>query len=483
MLFSSISFFYYFFAIVLAIYFIVPFKIKLFGIKRKGEYLYFEAKNFVLLMASLFFYFYGEPIYTFLMIGTILVNYIAGILIDKFRGRFLSKLFLWISVALSLGSLGFFKYSDFFISNVNNIFKSEISLLGLALPIGISFYTFQILSYTVDVYRGDAKVQKSIIRLATYVALFPQLIAGPIVRYTTVEEELSDRKHSLENFSYGVTRFVIGLSKKVLIADTLGGFIRAFRASDDISVAFYWFFGIAVCLQLYFDFSGYSDMAIGLGRIFGFKFLENFNYPFISKTVSEFWRRWHMSLGSWFRDYVYIPLGGNKVPLGRWFFNVLAVWFLTGFWHGADWTFIVWGLYFAFFLLIEKLFLAKLLSKIPRVFSHLYVVLVILVSFVIFHGDGMTGAITDVASLFGAGSLPLWSADTAYYISSYAFVFIFALVGATPVVKNAVLKIKSYKTGNAIVNVIEPVFVVVMLLIVTAYFVDGSFSPFLYFRF
>ena len=482
MLFSSISFLYYFFAIVLAVYFVLPFKIKLFK-KKDGECYYFEAKNFVLLIASLFFYFYGEPIYTILMISTILVNYIAGLLVDKFRGTIWSKITLWISVILSLGSLGFFKYSDFFIKNINGAFNTGISLLNLALPIGISFYTFQILSYTIDVYRGEAKVQKSFIRLATYVSLFPQLIAGPIVRYTTVEEELSERNHSYEDFSSGITRFVIGLSKKVLIADTIGGFITAFRASDDKSIAFYWLFAIAVSLQLYFDFSGYSDMAIGLGRMFGFKFLENFNYPFISKSVAEFWRRWHMSLGSWFRDYVYIPLGGNRVSKCRWFFNILAVWFLTGFWHGADWTFIVWGLYFALFLLMEKLFLNKFFAKIPKIFSHIYVIFTILISFVIFHGDGMNGAIRDISSMFGAFDLPVWSADTAYYLWGYIFVFIFAIIGATPMIKNTVLKIKSSAIGNKIINVIEPIFVVSMLLIVTSYFVDGSFSPFLYFRF
>ena len=482
MLFSSISFLYYFFAGVLALYFILPFKIKLWR-KKNGESVYFEAKNFVLLIASLLFYFYGEPVYTLLMLATIILNYVMGLLIDKFRGTVYSKIFLWISVVVSLGSLGFFKYADFFITNVNGIFGTGISLLKLALPIGISFYTFQILSYTIDVYRGEAKVQKSIIRLATYVALFPQLIAGPIVRYTTVEEELSERKHTFENFSYGVTRFVIGISKKVLIADTFGAFARSFLASDDISVAFYWFYAIALSLQLYFDFSGYSDMAIGLGRIFGFKFLENFNYPFISKSIAEFWRRWHMSLGSWFRDYVYIPMGGNRVSKGRWFFNIFTVWFLTGFWHGADWTFIVWGLYFAFFLLLENLFLAKFFAKIPKIFSHVYVVVAILVSFVIFSGNGMSGAIADIGAMFGAAGLPLWSADTSYYLSGYAFVFIFAIIGATPIVKNTVLKIKSYKTGNAIINVLEPIFVVAMLLVVTAYFVDGSFSPFLYFRF
>ena len=482
MLFSSISFLYYFFAIVLAVYFILPFKIKIFK-KKSGEYFYFEAKNFVLLVASLFFYFYGEPIYTILMIATILLNYVMGLLVDKFRGTKWSKVFLWVSVIASLGSLGFFKYSNFFITNINNIFNTEIAVLNLALPIGISFYTFQILSYTVDVYRGEAKVQKSFVRLATYVSLFPQLIAGPIVRYTTVEEELSERTHSFENFSYGVNRFIIGLSKKVLIADALGKLASTMYSSKNASVVGFWVYALAISLQLYFDFSGYSDMAIGLGRIFGFKFLENFNYPFISKSVSEFWRRWHMSLGSWFRDYVYIPLGGNRVSSGRWFFNILAVWFFTGFWHGADWTFIIWGLYFALFLLLEKFFLAKFFSKIPKVFSHVYVILVIFVSFVIFSGSGLSGALSDLGKMFGLAGLPFWTAETGYYLSSYAVLLACAVFGSTPIVKGTVLKLKENSKMNAIINVLEPVMHVVLLLIVTAYFVDGSFSPFLYFRF
>ena len=482
MLFSSISFLYYFLAAVLLLYFIVPFKFKVF--KRKtGEYVYFEVKNFVLLIASLFFYFYGEPIYTILMIGTITVNYIMGLLVDKFRGTVWSKIALIFSIVVSLGSLGFFKYSDFFITNVNALMGAEINLLNLALPIGISFYTFQTLSYTVDVYRGDAKVQKSFIRLATYVALFPQLIAGPIVRYTTVEEDLTERKHTFENFSCGATRFIIGLSKKVLIADTLGGLARTLMASDDQSVVMYWIYAIAISLQLYFDFSGYSDMAIGLGRIFGFRFLENFNYPFISKSIAEFWRRWHMSLGTWFRDYVYIPMGGNRVSNWRWLFNTLTVWFLTGFWHGADWTFIFWGLFFALFLVLEKFFLNKFFAKLPRVFSHIYVVVLILISFVLFSANGIKGAIHDIGSMFGAGNLPFWSAETGYYLAGHAFVLAAAIFGSTPVVKNVVLKIKATKAGNLVLNILEPVFVVVMLLVVTAYFVDGSFSPFLYFRF
>ncbi len=467
MLFSTIDFIYYFLAAVLAIYFIVPFKFK----------------NLVLLIASLGFYFYGEPIYTLLMLATTLSSYIHGLLIDKFRGKVWSKVFLWSSVITSIGVLGFFKYSDFFISNVNSIFNADFSLLGIALPIGISFYTFQTMSYTIDVYRGEAKVQKSFIRLATYVALFPQLIAGPIVRYTTVEEELSERKHSFENFSYGVNRFIIGLSKKVLLADSLGALGRALHGADEVTVVGYWFYAIAISLQLYFDFSGYSDMAIGLGRIFGFHFLENFNYPFISKSIGEFWRRWHMSLGTWFRDYVYIPLGGNRVSIPRWIFNTFVVWFLTGFWHGADWTFIIWGLYFAVFLILEKFLLNKFFAKLPKFISHIYVIFLILVSFTIFSANGLDGMITDIGALFGAGGIPFWNAETAYYLSGYAVVLVAAVFGSTPVLKNAVLKIKSYDKINKVMNILEPVMHVVLLLIITAYFVDGSFSPFLYFRF
>ncbi len=467
LLFSTISFIYYFLAAVLLLYFIVPFKLK----------------NLVLLVASLFFYFYGEPVYTLLMIATILSSYIHGLLIDKFQGTVWSKVFLWSSVITSIGALGFFKYSDFFIGNVNSLFKTEFSLLGLALPIGISFYTFQTLSYTIDVYRGDAKVQKSPIRLATYVALFPQLIAGPIVRYTTVEEELSHRTHSFENFGTGVTRFIIGLSKKVLLADTLGGLANTMHGMEEATVVGYWMYAVAISLQLYFDFSGYSDMAIGLGKIFGFHFLENFNYPFISKSIAEFWRRWHMSLGTWFRDYVYIPMGGNRVSKGRWFLNILTVWFLTGFWHGADWTFIIWGLYFAAFLLLEKFVLNKVFAKLPKFVSHIYVVLAILISFVIFSGNGLSGAMADLGNMFGAGGISFWSGETAYYLRSYGVVLVAAILGSTPLVKTAVLKLKEKKTGALVCDILEPVFVVVMLLVVTAYFVDGSFSPFLYFRF
>ncbi len=482
MLFSSIPFLYYFFPAVLFLYFLAPFKLKIFS-KKTGEPVYFEIKNFILLIASLFFYAYGEPTYSLLMVATTLSSYIHGLLIDKFRGTFWAKLFLCTSVVSSLAVLGYFKYADFFIFNINSIFGSDMSLLKLALPIGISFYTFQTLSYTVDVYRGDAKVQKSFIRLATYVALFPQLIAGPIVRYTTVEEDLSERKHSFEGFASGVTRLIIGLGKKVLIADSFGALARALMASDEQSVIGYWVYAVAISLQLYFDFSGYSDMAIGMGRMFGFRFLENFNYPFISKSAGEFWRRWHMSLGSWFRDYLYIPLGGNRVSIPRWILNTLIVWFATGFWHGADWTFIIWGLYFALFLTLEKFFLKKFFDKLPAVFSHIYLLFIVLVSFVIFSGNGTAGAIRDVAALFGGNGLPLFTKETGYYILSYSLLLVIGIVGATPLVKQTALKIKATALGGKVMNILEPIFVFVILMTVTAYFVDGSFSPFLYFRF
>ncbi|MDD6266204.1 MAG: MBOAT family protein [Clostridia bacterium] len=467
MLFSSIGFLYVFLPITLAVYFIVPFRFK----------------NFVLLIASLAFYFYGEPIYTLLMLGTCVSAYIHGLLIHACRRNKASKVFLISSIIVGVSALGFFKYSDFFISNINNFFGADFSLLGLALPIGISFYTFQTLSYTIDVYRGDAPVQKSFIRLATYVALFPQLIAGPIVRYSTVANELSHRTHSFENFSYGVNRFVIGIAKKVIIADTLGAFASSFHTMSEPSVCGMWLYAICISLQIYFDFSGYSDMAIGLGRMFGFHFCENFNYPYISKSIAEFWRRWHMSLGSWFRDYVYIPMGGNRVSLPRWCFNILTVWFLTGFWHGADWTFILWGLYFAVFLTAEKFFLNRLFAKIPSIFSRLYVITTIVISFVIFSGDGISGAFGDLYVMFGGGNNPIWNSETAYYLGGSAFILAVGIIGAAPVAKNILHRLKANEKVNKIINVSEPVFHAAILLTVTAYFVDGSFSPFLYFRF
>ena len=466
MLFSSIPFLYFFLPCVLFLYFVVP--------KR--------LKNTVLMLVSLFFYAWGEPKYVLLMAATILVNYGAGLLIEKFRGKVLSKVFVVLSVVLCLASLGYFKYADFFIENFNAATGLSLPLLRIALPIGISFYTFQILSYTVDVYRGDVPAQKNLINLAAYVTMFPQLIAGPIVRYSDIEKQLVSRTHSLEKFSLGVRRFVIGLAKKILIANTLGELCNIFRASNEKAVLYYWLYAVAFALHVYFDFSGYSDMAIGLGKIFGFDFLENFNYPFISASATEFWRRWHISLGSWFRDYVYIPMGGNRVSKPRWFFNILVVWLLTGFWHGAAWNFIVWGLFFAVLLVVEKLFLLNLLKK-TKVLKRVYIALAVLISFVIFNASDMGEAFAYIGGMFGAGSIPLINSEMMYYIRSYAVVLILALVGSTPVVKSFALKLESSARFGKVIKTLEPVAIAVLIVVMTAYLVDGSFNPFLYFRF
>lgn len=326
-------------------------------------------------------------------------------------------------------------------------------------------------------------MQKNPINLATYVALFPQLIAGPIVRYTTVEEELKNRTHSFKNFAYGANRFVIGLAKKVLIANALGELCEVFRDLGEKSVLFFWMYAIAFSLHIYFDFSGYSDMAIGVGRIFGFHFLENFNYPYISKSITEFWRRWHMSLSTWFRDYVYIPMGGNRVKTSRWLFNIIIVWMLTGFWHGAEWNFIVWGLFFAFFLILEKLLIGNYLAKVPSILSRVYVLLLVVISFVIFNAGGMKEAISDISAMFGAQGYPLITAETLYYLRSYAVVIGVAVIGSTPFIKNSIQRLQQYPAARHILNIAEPVVIVVLLLTITAYLVDGSFNPFLYFRF
>lgn len=440
-------------------------------------------KNNVLLLASLFFYFYGEPKYSVLMVVSIISGYLHGLWIDRARGSRYAKLPVISSVIFSIGLLMYFKYTDFFIANINWIFKSDIPPANILLPIGISFYTFQILSYTIDVYRGEARVQKNILKFAAYVSLFPQLIAGPIVRYTTVEEELDYRTHSVSDAAYGINRFVIGLTKKVLIANTLGELVEIFNNTGEKTVLLYWVMAAAYMLQVYFDFSAYSDMAIGLGRIFGFHFLENFNYPFISKTVSEFWRRWHMSLGTWFRDYVYVPMGGNRVTTLKWIRNIIVVWFLTGFWHGAQWNFIIWGLYFAVFLVLEKLFIKKLLDRLPAFMSHIYTLLIITVSFVIFKGEGMGEAIETLKGMFGLLDVPLTNMITNYYIKSYSVVLTIGAIGATPLVSGLVKKAAANKLCERMISLLEPVMHTVLLLLVTGYLVDGSFNPFLYFRF
>lgn len=463
MLFTSISFLYYFLPIIIILYFIVPKKFK----------------NFILFLSSIFFYFCGEPIYTFLMIGEIFIAYVGARYLEKHR----KKSILVSLLAIHIGALGLFKYSDFTINNINQILGSKIPLLKLALPIGISFYTFQIISYVVDVYRGKVKAQKSFLKLATYVSLFPQLIAGPIVRYETIEKELDSRTSNFENFAYGVRRFVIGLGKKVLIANMLGELCDVFSTTNEKSILFYWIFAISYSLQIYFDFSAYSDMAIGLGRMFGFHFLENFNYPYISKSITEFWRRWHMSLSSWFRDYVYIPLGGNRkgtIILVR---NIFIVWALTGIWHGANWTFVIWGLMFGIMLIIEKLFLTKHLEKTPSILQRIYVLFTVMISFIIFNANSIREAWNNIIGLFGANGESLINASTVYYLKSYLVVLVIAIIGSTPLLKNIIEKLKTKTNANKIINLLEPIAMTSILIIVTAYLVDNSYNPFLYFRF
>ena len=502
MLFSSIPFLYYFLPAVLIVYFLVP----------------RAAKNAVLLVSSLLFYAWGEPKYVFLMIATIGLFYGCGLAIGKAAKPGWKKFWLIVSVVISLSLLAVFKYADFFVDSFNKATGLSVPLLRLALPIGISFYTFQCLSYTIDVYRGNAQVQKNPISFGAYVALFPQLIAGPIVRYVDVARELDSRTHSWTKVAEGLRRFLFGLAKKILIANTLGELTNIFRMSDEKSVLFYWIYAIAFALHIYFDFSGYSDMAIGLGKIFGFHFIENFDYPYMSKSISEFWRRWHMSLGSWFRDYVYIPLGGNRVGKFRWVINVLVVWMLTGMWHGAAWNFILWGLLYAVFLLLEKWI--PWLKKMPNILRHGYTLLIVMLGFVLFNAADLKEALTDIGGLIGFGGItpglwesikeafvnanslpdvaadiaeafrtvrvnwvPLSSAETLYYLRSYAVVLLLGIVGATPLVKNAVTRLSEGKVTGRIIAIAEPVVLIALLVLCTAYLVDGSFNPFLYFRF
>ena len=461
MLFSSIPFLYYFLPAVLLVYFLVPWKLK----------------NTVLLLSSLVFYGWGEPKLLTLMVFTIAMFYVCGLAIEKSGSQRKKKLWLTVSVVISISLLGLFKYADFFIGSFNALTGLSVPFLRLALPVGISFYTFQSLSYTIDVYRGNVPAQKNPISFGAYVALFPQLIAGPIVRYVDVARELDSRIHSWEDAALGLRRFLVGLGKKVILADNFALLMKLFRESGEQSVLFYWMYAIAFMLNIYFDFSGYSDMAIGLGRVLGFRFIENFNYPYLSKSVTEFWRRWHMSLGSWFRDYVYIPMGGNRVSRGRWVFNILTVWMLTGLWHGAAWNFVLWGLMFAVLLLAEKWLPG--LQKLPGFLRHGYVLLIVMVSFVLFNAESLSQAGSDLRCIFGFGELPLVSAPAVYYLKSYGLLFCAGFLGATPLVRDTARKMEGTRLGS----LLECILMTALLLVCTAYLVDGSFSPFLYFRF
>lgn len=457
MLFSSIPFLYYFLPAALLLYAAVP----------------AGMKNAALLLASLIFYAWGEPRLVLLMLLTVFCGYICGILTERYPRR--KKLFMALVLMTCLGMLGYFKYADFFIANFNAVTGLSLPLLRVALPVGISFYTFQILSYNIDVYRGSVAAQRNFIDLAAYIAFFPQLIAGPIVRYSHIAAQLRQRTHSIDKTAEGMRRFILGLAKKILLANPLGELCDIYQGTVDNSVLFCWLYGVAFMLQIYFDFSGYSDMAIGLGRICGFDLPENFNYPYTANSITDFWRRWHITLGAWFRDYVYIPLGGSRCSRLRTLGNILLVWMLTGFWHGAAWNFILWGLYFAVLLLAEKLWL---LPYLPRagVWGRVYVLLAVMFGFILFNAGSVGEALDCLSGLFGAGGLPVVSAEAVYYLRSYGVILLLAVIGATPLPAKTAARLP-------LVQYLEPGLLVGLLVVATAYLVDGSFDPFLYFRF
>lgn len=466
MVFSSITFIYYFLPIVLLIYFITPNKFK----------------NFVLLIFSLLFYFYGETAYTWILILSCFINYLGGLLIDKIKDRNLSKVLLVLVIIIDLGLLSYFKYTNFFIENINLLFNMKINLMNTVMPIGISFFTFQALSYVIDVYNNRVRANKSFIDFSCYVCSFPQLIAGPIVRYVDIEKELKRKKINFDHFGDGVRRFIIGLAKKVLIANVIGEMVSLLGSLSESTILAYLLIAVGFSLQIYFDFSAYSDMAIGLGKMLGFEFLENFNYPFISKSITEFWRRWHISLSSFLRDYVYIPLGGNRVTVIKHIRNIFVVWFLTGFWHGAAWNFVIWGLYFGIILILEKYFIKNFLDK-HKVFGHFYTIILVIISFIIFNANSFTEVIGFIKNMFGLTNLPFVNFETLYYFRSYIIVIIIAIIGSTPFIKNIGVKLSENKKYKKVIDTLEIVMCFVLLGIVTAFLVDSSFNPFLYFRF
>lgn len=466
MVFSSITFLYFFLPIVLLLYFCIPNKFK----------------NTLLLLTSLLFYFAGEPKYIFILIFSCIINYIFGLLVEKYIKTKKAKVYLILSIIINLSLLGYFKYTNFIINNINNIFSANISAINVVMPIGISFFTFQTLSYVIDVYRGKVKADRNLLSFSTYVCLFPQLVAGPIVRYSTIRDELKNRKITFDLFAEGVKRFTIGLGKKVLIANEIGFLATTLMSLSNMSVLAYIIVAICFTIQIYFDFSGYSDMAIGLGKMFGFNFLENFNYPLVAISITDFWRRWHISLSSFFKDYVYIPLGGNRCGKIKHIRNILVVWLLTGFWHGAAWNFIIWGLFFGIFLLLEKFFLKDFLDK-HHIFGHIYTLFLVIISFIIFNSEGLNYILNFMKSLFGFNKLPFSNFETLYYLKSYMIIILISIVAATPICKNVILALRKNTTISRYIDILEVVYYLGLLLLVTAFLIDASFNPFLYFRF
>lgn len=467
MVFSSLSFIYVFLALVLITYFAVPKKLR----------------NLVLLIFSLAFYYVGEQKLIIIMIISSLTDYFCSLGIEHFRERKgMTRLFLGLSLLINLSLLGYFKYADLFINSFNMLTGSEVPLLKIALPIGISFYTFQTMSYTIDVYRGNVKAERNFINFAAYVTLFPQLVAGPIVRYETVAAELKERTVSFQRFSRGAVRFCIGLGKKVLLANSLASLVKLYDSATGHTVLMAWAAAIAIPLQIYFDFSGYSDMAIGLGDIFGFSFPENFNYPMISKTATEFWRRWHMTLGTWFRDYIYFPMGGSRVKPARHILNLITVWFVTGMWHGAEYNFILWGLYYCVLLILEKFFYGKYLER-SKILSHVYFAIITVCGFMLFHTEDLSLLPARLGELIGMGTTGFTDTVSTFYVTSYLPTVIIAIIGATPLVKKLGEYIRTRaKLANAVL-IGTQICAYAMLVLSTAYLIDGSYNPFLYFRF
>lgn len=468
MVFSSLFFLFVFLPAVLLLYYITPRR----------------YRNFVLFISSLFFYAWGEPVYILLMLFSTAANYTLGLLLGRCREKNSNaRPVLIVSIFINIGLLCFFKYFDFLLQTVNSLLGTSLASPDLALPLGISFYTFQAISYIIDVYRGAVPAQRKFIVFGTYIALFPQLIAGPIVRYHMVAEQLVGRVEGLEVFGEGVRRFVVGLGKKVLLANNIGLLWQQIQQlpPSEVTILTAWLGITAFALQIYFDFSGYSDMAIGLGKMFGFTFPENFNYPYISRSITEFWRRWHISLGSWFREYVYIPLGGNRLGKPALYRNLFLVWFLTGLWHGADWNFVLWGLYYGFILALEKAFLLKWLSRAPRFICHAYAVLMVLLGWVLFAFDNLPTGWQYFQALFGLSGAGLLDRESIYFLYTHAILIIIALFVSTPFINK--IKQKLFESSAALYYAAATFSCLLVLFLSTAYLVDTTYNPFLYFRF
>ena len=470
MVFSSLVFLFVFLPLTLLLYFSVPRRLR----------------NTILLIVSLIFYAWGEPIYIILMLFSTVTDFVHGLLVERYRNQpKKAKLVVLSSITINLGLLVFFKYSTFLLTNINLLFHTNFYIPQMSLPIGISFYTFQTMSYTIDVFRQEAKAKKNMIDLGAYVTMFPQLIAGPIVRYQTIAHQLDHRVESEDLFAKGIWRFTIGLGKKVLLANNIGLLWNQIQLTEmsDLSIVMAWLGLVAFGFQIYFDFSGYSDMAIGLGYLFGFELLENFNYPYISQSITEFWRRWHISLGSWFRDYVYIPLGGNRKGKKRMYLNLFIVWMLTGLWHGASWNFVLWGLYFGILIIIEKAFLLFWLSRAPRWMRHVYTIILLLIGWGLFAFEDFHQLINYFTVLFGLRNATWVNQETLYYLSQNIILFVLLTIASTPMIRLIGQKLFNSPYGSVIKAFIVPMICLLILIASTAYLVDSSYNPFLYFRF